>query len=104
MKVIIKKILPEFFDDILYRNKRFEIRKDEDGIERGDILILSEWIPLERKYTGRKLGCDVIYVFRGDDHIQDFGLKPGYCVIGFVTTNFRETYLKERNDKNEQEN
>lgn len=82
--IIHKKIWPSFFNDILYRNKRFEIRKDEDNIQRGDALILEEWDPSKEEYTGLKLVCRVRYVFRSDNYGQDFGLKPGYCVIGFA--------------------
>ena len=82
--IIHKKIWPKFFRDVIYRNKRFEIRKDEDDIKPGDTLILTEWDPSRKKYTGLKLVCRVRYVFRSDDYEEDFGLKPGYCIIGFI--------------------
>lgn len=81
---IQKKIQPRFFEDVLYHNKRFEIRKDEDGIVPYDTLILAEWDSETEEYTGRSLLCDVLYVFRADNYEHDFGLKPGYCVIGFM--------------------
>lgn len=39
-KLVEKKILPEFFDEVFYGNKKFEIRKDEDDIQVGDSLRL----------------------------------------------------------------
>lgn len=87
MKTITKKIWPKFFNDVLYNNKRFEIRKDEDDIQPGDTLVLAEWNPVTSEYTGRKIGCNVLYVFRSDNYEQDFGIEPGYCVIGFARWN-----------------
>ena len=43
MKVVKKKILPEYFRSVRAREKNFEIRVDEDNIEVGDLLILEEW-------------------------------------------------------------
>lgn len=48
MKEIWKKIDPEFFKDVVKGIKDFEIRKDEDDIQPGDILVLEEYII--RKY------------------------------------------------------
>lgn len=81
---IKKKIYPGFFEDVLYHNKRFEIRMDVDHIIQGDTLILAEWDPDRKRFTGRSIRCAVIYVFRGDNYEHDYGLKPGYCVIGFT--------------------
>lgn len=85
MKTISKKILPNFFNDILFNGKRFEIRKDEDDIQRGDIMCLKEWTG--EAYTGREINVAVQYVFRADNYEKDYGLKPGYCVIGFSRWN-----------------
>lgn len=83
MKYIQKKILPEFFKPLFEGYKNFEIRKDEDDVQLGDIFFLCEWDPAKKDYTGSLVTKRVKYVFRADDYEQDFGLKPGYCVIGF---------------------
>ena len=87
MKTVNKKIWPKFFEDVLLRNKRFEIRKDEDDIQVGDILNLREWNPEKKEYTGREAACTVTYVFRADEYEQDWGLKPGIVIIGFARWN-----------------
>ena len=87
MKTVNKKIWPQFFNDVLHHGKRFEIRKDEDDIQPGDILNLQEWDPAKEEYTGRQAACTVTYVFRADNYEQDFGLKPGICIIGFARWN-----------------
>ena len=42
MKRIEKKIKHEFFTEVLANTKTFELRKDEDDIQVGDVLILKE--------------------------------------------------------------
>ena len=49
MKGIRKKILPCYFEDVKARKKNFEIRKDEDDIQVGDIIEVSTTEEVERK-------------------------------------------------------
>lgn len=77
MKTSRKKILPEYFRAVRAREKNFELRKDEDDIQVGDLLILQEW---DGVYTGNYIRRYVKYVLRDADR---FGLKPGYCIIGW---------------------
>ena len=42
-KIIEKKILPEYFNEVIHDSKKFEIRKDEDDLQIGDVVILKEW-------------------------------------------------------------
>lgn len=77
-KYIEKKILPEYFRAVKERRKNFEIRRDEDNIQVGDILILAEWD--WDHYTGEKISRKVKYVLR---NVPEYGLKDGYCVIGW---------------------
>lgn len=77
-KKVYKKILPEYFEAVLEEWKRFELRKDEDDIQVGDSLILQEWDG--EHYTGREVVNRVKYVLRD---VPQYGLKEGYCVIGW---------------------
>ena len=43
MREVKKKILPKYFEAVIHDNKKFEIRKDEDDLQKGDVLILKEW-------------------------------------------------------------
>ena len=61
-KGIRKKILPCYFADAKARRKNFEIRKDEDDIQVGDLLVLCEWDG--EKYTGDEVSRTVKYVLR----------------------------------------
>jgi len=62
MKKIEKKIRPEYFQEILDGKKTFELRLNDFDIDEGDILVLKEWNPETKDYTGRELEKEVGYV------------------------------------------
>jgi len=72
------KTWPEFFALVVNGNKNFELRPDDRGFEVGDVLWLREWLPAEKKYTGRYRFCWVDYVLR-DAYL--FGLKAGFVAM-----------------------
>lgn len=78
MKTLEYKILPLYYTDVQNGNKKFELRKDEHDIQPGDIVRLIEHDG--KRYTGRYLCRLVTYVLR---NVPEYGLMPGYCVIGF---------------------
>ena len=69
MAIIKKKVWPEYFEAIVSGKKNFELRLNDFEIKEGDILLLEEWNPETKEYTGRKLEKKVTYVakFRIDD-------------------------------------
>ena len=73
MKSIEKKILPKYFRAVRKEEKNFELRKDEDNAQPGDVLILMEWENGE--YTGRTEVRRIRYVLR---NLPEYGLMPGY--------------------------
>ena len=77
-KIIEKKILPEYFNEVIHNRKKFEIRKDEDGLQIGDAIFLKEWDG--KKYTGRAVIRRIIYVLRD---VPEYGLMPGYVIFGW---------------------
>lgn len=79
MKVVKKKILPKYFDAVASGLKNFEIRKDEDGIQPNDILVLEEHDG--KVFSLRKIRCLVTYVLRD---CPEYGLESGYCIIGIA--------------------
>ena len=81
-KSIEKKILPKYFEEVVNGNKTFELRKDEDNILPGDILVLREWSS-DKGYSGRKVIMHVSYVLR---NCPEYGLAEGYCIIGIQPT------------------
>lgn len=88
MKVVTKKILPEWFDAIQNGSKAYELRLADFDIEVGDTIRLEEWDGQgsERKFTGRFLEKKV-------NHLRQVDLKSwleeqpelldkGFYVIG----------------------
>ena len=52
---IKKKIWPEYFELIEKGKKKFEVRLADFDISEGDTLILEEYDPKTKSYTGRKI-------------------------------------------------
>lgn len=74
------KARPQYFEDVRLGIKPFEVRKNDRGFERGDVLVLREWYPGAHRYSGRELRRLVTYVLDADDGV-DLGLKPGHVVM-----------------------
>lgn len=64
---IEKKIRPEFFDKISSGEKNFELRLADWECAPGDILVLREWDPEKKDYSGRVLEKEVSYVLKTKD-------------------------------------
>jgi len=83
MSTIKKKIWPEYFDAVASGKKKFELRLDDFEIKEGDILMLEEWDPKNKEYTGRKTEKRVAYVgkfkmdklFWPEDEIKEKGIQ-----------------------------
>lgn len=69
MATIKKKTWPEYFEAIVSGKKNFELRLNDFDVEEGDTLVLEEWDPDTKKYTGRTIEKKVTYVakFKIDD-------------------------------------
>jgi ASC-1-like (ASCH) protein len=81
---IHKKIWPEFFKEVKSGNKTFEYRLADWQANEGDTLILEEWDPKTKTYTGQKVTKTIGYVlnlkdmpkFHGEEDqakIEEFG-------------------------------
>jgi len=86
MAIIEKKIWPKYFESVKSGKKRFELRLADFKIKEGDILILREWNPNKKEYTGRKIKKKVNYVLKFK--LNNFGQKKeiekrGLYVIQF---------------------
>lgn len=69
------KTIQPYYDDILKRQKRFEIRKNDRDFKLGDWLILKEYDPKKNKFTGNELEREIMYM-------TDFEQKENYVVMG----------------------
>lgn len=71
------KCWPDFFRPIVSGEKSFELRYDDRGFRAGDILRLREWLPRQKRYTGREAWRLVTYVLAGRPW-----LEKGYIALG----------------------
>lgn len=81
-----KKVWPKYFEKILSGEKSFELRLADWACEEGDTLVLREWDPETKEYTGRELEKKVTYVVRtkGQPFFKNEDVeRHGYQVIGF---------------------
>lgn len=69
------KTSPRFFEDVAEGKKTFDVRKDR-GFAVMDHLLLREWDPEIKAYTGRELLMTIFYMAIGT------GLRKGYVVLG----------------------
>ena len=76
------KCEPWSFAAIESGRKRFEVRRDDRGYLKGDLLLLREWQPMTRdtgQYTGRSLTVRVGYILADP---EGRWLQPGCVVLG----------------------
>ena len=86
MAIIKKKTWSKHFELVKSKKKRFDFRLADFRIKEGDTLILEEWDPKLKKYTGRKITRKISYVLKLN--LNDFGQKKeiekkGLYVIQF---------------------
>ncbi len=73
--LIRKKVWPNAFQAILDGKKKFEIRLCDFECNPGDVLLLWEWDPELKKYTGRKINKKVTYVAKTRDMSRYYNKK-----------------------------
>lgn len=78
MTVHYLKIKPEYYKDVLYGLKTFELRKNDRNFQVGDILML---IKLDDKgnETEQVIRKKVTYILKD---CPQYGLKEGYAILG----------------------
>ena len=64
MAVIKKKAWPELFEAVVSGKKKYDLRLNEFEISEGDTLILEEWDPKTKTYTGRSIEKKASHVWK----------------------------------------
>lgn len=83
MATIKKKIWPEYFEAVASGRKNYELRLSDFEVNEGDILVLEEWDPNTKEYTGRSVERRVTYVgkfkidqlFWSEQEIKEKGIQ-----------------------------
>lgn len=64
---IRKKVWSKYFERVLSGEKKVELRIADFECKPGDVLVLEEWDPETKKYSGRKIRKKVSYVMKTKD-------------------------------------
>jgi hypothetical protein len=67
-----------YFDAVARGDKTFEVRRDDRGFQKGDILVLRRFDSRYFCFTGERLRKRISYILTGGQ----FGIEPGYVVMG----------------------
>ncbi len=87
IKIHTLKCWPEYFDAIECGDKKFDIRKDDRGFQRGDFVHLQRTSE-DNKYkvdydlrgaVKHSLSRQIKYILTGGQ----FGIEAGYVILGF---------------------
>jgi hypothetical protein len=81
MTIIKKKIHPQYFDAIVSGKKKYEFRVADFEIKEGDTLLLQEWNPVTKSYSGREIKKRVTYI--GKFTLNSFGQRKEIEENGF---------------------
>lgn len=80
MAEIKKKTWPEHFEKILKQKKNMDLRLADFKLNEGDILVLEEYNPKTKEYTGRTIKKKVKFItkvnpieFYSMEDIKNFG-------------------------------
>lgn len=87
MRRIEKKTWPMLFEKVLNGEKNFDLRIAEFECEVGDILVLREWDPETKDYTGRELEKELTFVMKTKD--LKFWSQEDIEELGFLVMSFK---------------
>jgi hypothetical protein len=81
--IIEKKAWPEYFKKIKNKKKHFEVRLADFKIKKGDELVLKEWNPKTKKYTGRELKFKTGLILKIPKDMKRFNSESDIKKYGF---------------------
>ncbi len=84
---IEKKVWPEYFQKVSSGEKNFEFRLADFECSSGDVLVLKEYDPKTKSYTGRSVERKVTYVTKID--AEKFYAKDAIAKYGLQIISFR---------------
>lgn len=86
-KTIEKKAWPEYFEKVLSGEKTYELRLADWECSPGDTLVINEWDPSTKQFTGRSVVKTVGFVGKTKDinfFSRDEIDRYGYQIISLL--------------------
>jgi ASC-1-like (ASCH) protein len=85
MKTHNLKIIQPYFDKLKDGTKKWELRFNDRDYRIGDTLILQEYDPSTKTYSGESLSALVVDIFHGvGDGKSSYGLIEEYCLMSII--------------------
>lgn len=76
MAIVEKKIWSEYFKEMKAGKKRVQIRLADFDLKKGDTLVLKEWNPKKKIFTGKSVKFKINKIFKiPEDLIKFYPLK-----------------------------
>jgi hypothetical protein len=77
------KSWPTFFGPVLAGTRTHELRRNDRGYAVGDTLLLREYDPVTKCYTGLTCQALVMSITSEDQPcaVSDIALAPGFCIL-----------------------
>lgn len=66
-----------YYTDVFMGHKNFELRKNDRNFKVGDKVILKQYDPIKKEYSGKNLARTIIYILEGGS----LGLEEGYVIL-----------------------
>ena len=87
-KVHELKTWSKYFKAVIEGRKTFDFRVNDKDFKEGDTLILKEWDPDIKGYTGAEATFEVGFILQGE-----FGLSPDQCIMSLLPKGIMVNYF-----------
>lgn len=78
------KTWPVYFKEVKSGEKTFEFRKNDRDFKTGDTVILEEWCPLAKQYSGEFLYFTIGYILPHHSEVYDCTIKNDYVTFSLL--------------------
>lgn len=76
------KLQTRFFEAVLNGTKSFELRENDRNFQVGDTLLLREYLPEDKSYTGRAIEKSITFMLVGE-----YGLRHNMACLSLGPIN-----------------
>ncbi len=86
---IEKKTWSELFEKVKSGEKTFDLRLADFDCKLGDVLLLREWNPKTKSYTGREIDCEILFKLN-TKNMEKFHTKEEIDKYGFAVLSIKK--------------
>lgn len=71
MKLHELKTWPHYFFGLYARTKNFEVRRNDRDFQVNDLLLLEEYLPDKKRYTGNHILAKITYIMIDPEFVKE---------------------------------